>query len=484
MRTVERAMQVALVVVVLNGAAPDGANGQPVAHAARPQEAPDTAAPHCATRKDCALALSLWEKARASLVASAVARQDTPARLRRLLFDRKMDGNSNRIVSERVRVDTVDTGVNPFLPMHPAQDVGRFGFADNATNSATFYAPDGDVLLTASFARAYGVELAAAEAKRPHQVGLRFVADDRRAGRVDIDGTLWVDTTAHELRGMEFHYVGMPRPFDDFRPGGDFEFQTMPNGVTLIDRWSVRLVNATADTTLELGGSNREGYQAAQRVWLYAEERGGEIAHATWRDGSDWRGPLGTVRVHAVTAGGTPARGATLGLVGTPFYGVVDAAGTADIRGVLPGRYGVRVIDRRIAVAETGVPTPLHVTAIRDSTTVASLTAPTAEDFIAARCKAAHQWTAGDSAFVLGRLVAPDGTPISGAKVTFADGRHQWRSGSVVTGADGLFQSCQNWRIGDDILVRVHRAGAGDAELTRTFSSTILAIRFILATLR
>jgi hypothetical protein len=444
----------------------------------------DSAPWHCAARKNCARVLGLWAQARAGLLAVAAAREDRPARLRWLRFDREMDGTSDRIVSALVRVDTVDTRVNPFLPMHPPQDVGRFGFADDPWNSATFYAPDVDVLLSEGFARAYGIELAAADRKRPNQVGLHFVADDRRPRRVDVDGTLWVDTAAHELRGMEFRYVGMPPYRQAFRSGGEFEFRTMPNGVTLVDRWSVRLVRAVEDTVLVLGDHRDSGFESTRGVRLYAEERGGEIADATWRDGSSWKAPLGHVRIHAITANRGPAAGSILALVGTPFFGVVDATGMAEFTGVLRGRYAVRVIDPRISVVQIGVPTALHVMAIRDSTTGATLQVPTAEAFIAERCVAAHQWTAGDSVFVFGRLVAPDGTPISHAKVTFADGTHQWRAGYVVTGTDGLFQSCEHWRIGDEVLIRVHRSGAGDAELTRTFSSTILAIRFIVGTLR
>ena len=330
--------------------------------------------------------------------------------------------------------------------MHPPQDVGRFGFADDAWRSTTFYAPDADVLLTQGFARAYGIELATADSKRTNQVGLHFVADDHRRGRVDIDGTLWVDTVAHELRRMEFGYVGMSRAMEDFRPGGNFEFRTMENGVTLIDRWSVRLVNAAEDTVLALG-NNRHGYEAMRFYRYYAEERGGEIAEATWRDGFDWKARLGEVRIHAIAANRTPAPGSILGFVGTPFFGVADSSGTAEVTGVLPGRYAVRMIDPRISVVETGVPTPLQVTAKRDATTTATLKVPTTEDFIAARCKAAHQWAAGDSVFVFGRLVGPDGKPIADAKVTFADGENQSRPGSVVTGADGLFESCRNSRV-------------------------------------
>ena len=143
---------------------------------------------------------------------------------------------------------------------------------------------------------------------------------------------------------------------------------------------------------------------------------------------------------------------------------------------LLPGPYTVRIIDPRIAPLGVGLPTSVEVSAVRDSMASASLAVPTAEEYVAARCKAAHQWTVGDSTFVLGRVLTPDGKPVSGAKVTVTSSQRGSHDQSVVTGTDGLFQSCGSWRIGDEIRVRVHQAGTADENVVRTFDAKLVAV--------
>jgi len=56
-----------------------------------------TAAASCPHRSDAAAAYSLLEQARAGLLATIVAREAKPATLKLLVFERFMDGNSDRI---------------------------------------------------------------------------------------------------------------------------------------------------------------------------------------------------------------------------------------------------------------------------------------------------------------------------------------------------------------------------------------------------
>ena len=49
---------------------------------------------------------------------------------------------------------------------------------------------------------------------------------------------------------------------------------------------------------------------------------------------------------------------------------------------------------------------------------------------------------------LFGRVLTQDGNPVAGAKVTFAartDDTWEWRKEYVVTGDDGVFQSCRDW---------------------------------------
>ncbi len=430
---------------------------------------------NCSVRKDRAVALGLWEQARAGLLATIVAGEKNNASMHRLLFDRIMDGNSDKIVSMRVRADS-DSAAASFIAAHPASDLVRFGFATDSTSNATYFGPDADVLLSDFFAGAYCFQLAGAAKDRPNQVGLHFVPAGRAKGRTDIDGTLWIDTVARELRDVEYRYLVVNRALEAYHSGGRVEFSSMRNGTVLIDRWSIRLVNAVEDTILEVGG--RSGaFHTTERDRLFAEELGGELARASWPDGLTWHAPLGAFRLHAVTAAGKPAVGAIVALVATQYFGVVDSEGNVEIRDLVPGPYTVRIVDPRIAELGLGVPTPLKFTAFRDSTANEKLRVPTEEELLTDKCIAARQWSVGDSVFVVGRVVTPDGQPVHDAKVTFADGDQVWRSHFITTGTDGLFWSCQNWALGGEVTVRVHRQGAADVDVTRRFDSSVLAVK-------
>lgn len=174
----------------------------------------------CSVRKDRAAAWGLWEQARAGLLATVVARETNPAVLHRLGFHRLMDGNSDRIESMRVRSDSADTAATSFFASHSAQDLVRYGFSTDSTTTGTYFGPDADVLLSDYFAGAYCFELAHGSRARLHEVGLHFVPAEHRQGRVDIDGTLWIDTLARSLKDIEFVYDGVPAGARRFHPGG------------------------------------------------------------------------------------------------------------------------------------------------------------------------------------------------------------------------------------------------------------------------
>jgi hypothetical protein len=263
-----------------------------------------------------------------------------------------------------------------------------------------------------------------------------------------------------------------------FHPGGYVSFRSMVNGVVLIDRWSIRLASASRDTIID-DGRLKFGYS------LYAEEEGGELASAAWPDGVTWKAPLGAVRLHAVRKDQKPAMGTVIALVATPFFSTVDANGYAEIKGLLPGEYAVRVVDPRIAELGMGLPTPLKFRAAPDSTALATLIVPTTESSIIERCVANHQWTKGDSVFTMGRVVAPNGGLVNDLKVTFAsrprgsprDSAWEWSSASYKTGLDGVFAFCHSFSPSTEIFYRVSRDGVIEAETPRTFTSNLNVVR-------
>jgi Carboxypeptidase regulatory-like domain len=443
---------------------------------------------HCPARADRGTAMGLWEQARTGLLGAVVAREQHPASMLRLLFHRVMDGNSDRVSAMRVSADSsVDT--SSFAAARTASDFVRSGFSMDAAKQALYFGPDADILMSDEFATAYCFEIARANKARPHQVGIHFLPADQRGGRIDIDGTLWIDTVARQLRDVQFAYLGGSRAAEPFHPGGSVSFQTMENGVEVIDRWSIRVVDEAVDTVASGPGVpsdiGQRSNPLALRTWLYAEEEGGELARARWPNGLEWTAALGTLRLRAVTADGRPATGSVIALVASQYFAVVDSTGVATIDELIPGPYAVRIVDPRIAELGIGLPTPLKFEAFRDSTVRATLTVPTTESFIADRCLAAHRWSVGDSVFILGRVTTPAGKPVAGVLVTVEPKvvvsqpllHAQNPVQNFVTGPDGLFQSCVGWNIGDDVLVRVRRRGWPDVEVVRRLESRVTAVR-------
>jgi DNA-binding response OmpR family regulator len=81
-------------------------------------------------------------------------------------------------------------------------------------------------------------------------------------------GDLVIDTLSRVLQDLTFRFVGLDRETSALRPEGRLSFRELPNGVVIIDQWSLRLAGDRAQTS----GAT--------------PEIGGEIARATWPDGS------------------------------------------------------------------------------------------------------------------------------------------------------------------------------------------------------
>src|SRR5204862_7123151 len=159
---------------------------------------------------------------------------------------------------------------------------------------------------------------------------------------------------ARALRDIEHRYVGLDRRIDGMRPGGHISFREMPNGVVMIDRWFLRLIGGTVDTIRTpayTSGRRLEMPIAQVRTKFTAAENGGEVAHATWPDGTAWRASLGTLRVHAALSSGRPAAGTAVHLVETQYRAVADTNGDFEISDLIPGPYALAIRDpRRVAL--------------------------------------------------------------------------------------------------------------------------------------
>lgn len=431
----------------------------------------------CPRRGDRETAFAFWDQARAGLLSTVVAREASSMQVDRLTFQRALNGEHESIGRFVVGRDIARSATS-FEAARTARDFVRDGFKGDSEVVGLIFGPDADVLLDDAFAHGYCFRLAEPKNSRPSQVGLVFSPADFRRGRVDIEGTLWIDTSARALRDVEYQYLGLDPLSDKFHPGGMISFATGSNGVAFIDRWYLRLFSKAIDDeeAIDCGKQCRRFY--------YATENGAEVAHVLWPDGQHWDAKLGTVSIRAQTISRKAAVGSVVQLNNTPYLGTADSSGTIVIRDLLPGPYTLKIRDARIAQLGFLLPTPITFEAFRDSVIQLAVEVPTAGEYVTSLCQQHHQWTAGDSTAVFGRVVDLDDRPIADARISFALllANRSWgvAKETFKTGTDGLFESCSAALLpGRTIRVRVMRAGKPNIDVVRmlTGNLTILPIR-------
>ena len=265
--------------------------------------------PNCPREADRELAFALWEQARAGLLATVIAREAHPAEMTRIVYRRRMVGNTDQIASQLVQRDAA-TSSKGFAASYSSAAFIKEGFIVPAGGGAMHYfGPDADVLLDEAFTTGYCLSVAEPDRNKPDQIGVRFSPARRRRGRIDIDGALWIDTTARALRSIEFVYVGLEKAAELLRPGGFISFREMPSGIVIVDRWWLRMTGARIDTSSDNTMRLRDlpGYVSSRVLRL--TQAGGEVAHARWPDSSGFDVPLGTLDLTAMSAGGAPVPG-------------------------------------------------------------------------------------------------------------------------------------------------------------------------------
>lgn len=430
---------------------------------------------NCPRRNDREAAFEFWDQARAGLLNTVVARESDSMAVDRLYFQRAFNGDNETVGRFIVARDTSRSATS-FEAAHSARDFVRKGFAGDTEVVGLVFGPDADVLLDDAFAQGYCFRLAGPMKSRPHQVGLAFSPADYRRGRVDIDGTLWIDTSARVLRDVEYRYLGLDPLTDKFHPGGEISFATSANGIVFIDRWYLRLFSNAID--------GEHGFNCGKEClrFYYPTENGAEVSHVSWPDGRRWDAPLGTVRIRAQTSAGKPAVAAVVQLNDTHYRGSADSTGTIVIRDLLPGPYAPKLRDERIVELGFLLPTQVTFTAIRDTVVDLTVEAPTAEEYVTRQCKKSSQWEMRDSTFVFGRVVDRDGKPVAGARVTYAlkllTGQWAFSKESFKTGTDGLFETCSSvFTHGRTVLVRVARSGHENVEVVRTITNSLTVVR-------
>ena len=165
----------------------------------------------------------------------------------------------------------------PFVTRPPAE-LASLGFVRVLEDSATFYAPDADLLLSEQFLSTHCFTVAAPPDSLPGHIGLRFEpAGSRRVA--DIRGVLWVERKTVELRLLEFQYTTSPMRVAGANPGGRIAFGRLAGGEFYVRDWVIRMpkIGRGRPDALGLAGTGRDSllgyFEVSGRAAPAAESR-------------------------------------------------------------------------------------------------------------------------------------------------------------------------------------------------------------------
>lgn len=375
--------------------------------------------PNCSKRSDRSAALAVWEQARAGLLTSVVGREANPAFIRTLLYDRTLNERGTSIESQTV-TDSAFVSSQAVRSAKTASEFATTGYLEETLARRRYYAPDADVLLDPTFAATHCFSLRDSSVARPGELGLEFEPARERDDLVDVAGVLWIDRQAPALRSLEFHFTGLEPAASDVGSGGETLFREMPNGVVVVERWNLHVASLSRPF-IRIGSPIAKRASDRSRRVNGMHDIGGELAEASWLDGTSWHAKLGTVRGRVVSADDRTPRGDVVVRVDhTSLLTVTDSAGQFAFENVLPGPYAVSAADTMLAAYGLTQAKSASVVVARDSVTEMALTLPSRSTAIATLCREATQGQpdfATGPLLLLGHVVLANGQPAARANV-------------------------------------------------------------------
>jgi len=362
----------------------------------------------CPGSDDRGPAFQYWEQARAGLLAEVVAREANPADATVLVYERHQQVGDDMVKRQTITSKTGPTR-RPFIAGASPATFARRGYMAEAGADRLYSAPDADVLLDESFAATHCFHMQMSDAAHTGQIGLSFTpAPNRPDSIVDIAGTIWLDRSTPALRSFDFRYTNLEPAASRLPSGGHLEFHSVPNGVSFVERWALRLAvlgagPRMAQTPARGSRSGRDDLVAKE-----VQETGGEVLRASWLDGTIWRdsttGLKGTVTQRT---NGKPIANAIVRVLGTSDTVLTDDRGTFELERMVPGKYMIEVVDTSLAMFAAPRTDSRAVEIARGEVEDFSVALPAAADFVARLCK--DKQTDRLTTIIAGRVVLPSG---------------------------------------------------------------------------
>src|SRR5262249_52112243 len=210
--------------------------------------------------------------------------------LRLRYFRVERDPTVRHVVDDSVWFKTL-VGDQPFVAAQSATAFATEGYMRERVGGARdYYAPDEAVLLDQAFAGSHCLRVSPADQAHAGEIGIGFEpVTPERDSLVEIRGKVWLNTKTLDLRTVDFEYTNL-EPVKG-GSGGSIAFQSMPNGVPMIVRWTIHSpIIATDESEMSTGirrsiplRRERHRYRVLGYQLIGAEAR--EVA---WPDGSVW----------------------------------------------------------------------------------------------------------------------------------------------------------------------------------------------------
>ncbi len=234
----------------------------------------------CVVAPDAGIAVAaLWDEVRKALTATQLTTAAARYRFNLRQYERELDLKTHAVRRSR---SWERTGLNeePYGSL-PAESLATHGYVQVTPNGTWYYAPDARTFLSDAFMRTHCLRPAEPSSDRRGLVGLAFEPIQTR-DRTDVRGVLWLDARTAELEYLEFGYTGLPPNVSEHFFGGRVEFDKLPSGAWVVQRWYIRMPKIARELRyrtspiLELGVPPRMT-PVSEEVVTGLVERGGEV---------------------------------------------------------------------------------------------------------------------------------------------------------------------------------------------------------------